>query len=376
MRMRLLFIHRYRSPAMHRKAVLLAERQDIAVRSVFPRTWRDEYGEVRQTTEWARGVHNLSIAPVEFLGRTGDPHRATYRTLTFGMPAFRPDVILAEEEPDSIAALHIAAARALFAPRARLVLYTWQNQARPLGRAVRLVQATALRAADAVVCANTEATTLLRRFGFDGPCPVIPANGVDAGLFAVRGPLTHAPHFGYVGRMASEKGISDAVAAIETLGDIDATLTLIGDGPQRAALQQLVAERGLQQRVRFVDPLRGDALVEAFASLRALVLPSRTTSVWKEQFGRVLVEAMACGVPVIGSDSGAIPEVVGDAGLTFPEGDVTALAAQMRRVAVDDAFAAHLRERGLRRAHEHFTQERITEATAAALRTCFEENRP
>ena len=373
--MRLLFIHRYRSLAMHRKAVLLAEQHGFIVRTIFPRVWRDEYGSVEQHTDWARGIDGLEAAPTAFLGRTSDPHRATYRTLDFGMRRFRPDVILAEEEPDSIAALHVAAARAVFAPQARLALYTWQNQARPLGRMVRLVQAAALRAADAVLCANSEAVSLLRRFGFAGPCPVIPANGVDVGLFHPLGPLTTQAHFGYVGRMAVEKGLEDAIAAVESLADLGATLTLIGDGPHRAALQQFVAQRGAQARVRFVDPLRGEALVAALATLRALVLPSQTTRTWKEQFGRVLTEAMACGVPVIGSDSGAIPEVIDDAGLTFPEGDVDALAARMRRIACDDALAAQLRDRGLQRVHEHYTQERIAAATAAALLCVHQERR-
>jgi len=89
-----------------------------------------------------------------------------------------------------------------------------------------------------------------------------------------------------------------------------------------------------------------------------VVLPSCTTRVWKEQFGRILVEAMACKVPVVGSDSGAIPEVVGDAGLIFPEGDAAALAECLRQLKESPELRQELAERGYVRAATHYSQER------------------
>jgi glycosyltransferase involved in cell wall biosynthesis len=100
-------------------------------------------------------------------------------------------------------------------------------------------------------------------------------------------------------------------------------------------------------------------------ALDALVLPSLTRPNWKEQFGRVLVEAMACGVPVVGSDSGEIPHVVGEAGLIFPEGDVEALRDRLARLAADARFRADLAARGRARVLAHYTQARIAEATCA-----------
>ena len=100
-----------------------------------------------------------------------------------------------------------------------------------------------------------------------------------------------------------------------------------------------------------------------FASIDVLAVPSRTTPTWKEQFGRVLVEAMACQTPVIGSDSGEIPHVIGDAGLIFAEGDAQALASHLLRLASDPALRADLGRRGRARALAHFTHERIAAAT-------------
>ena len=90
--------------------------------------------------------------------------------------------------------------------------------------------------------------------------------------------------------------------------------------------------------------------------LDTLVLPSHTTRTWKEQFGRVLIEAMSCGVPVIGSSSGEIPNVIGDAGLIYPEGDVPALAAAIGQLAEQPGLYADLARRGRTRVLERYTQ--------------------
>ena len=109
-------------------------------------------------------------------------------------------------------------------------------------------------------------------------------------------------------------------------------------------------------------------LATALQALAVLVLPSHTQPRWKEQFGRVLTEAMACGVPVIGSSSGAIPEVIGDAGLVFPEGDAAALAAALERLRIDPALHAALAAAGLARVRAHYTQDVIATRTAAFYR--------
>jgi glycosyltransferase involved in cell wall biosynthesis len=99
------------------------------------------------------------------------------------------------------------------------------------------------------------------------------------------------------------------------------------------------------------------------------VLPSLTRRNWKEQFGRVLVEAMACGVPVIGSDSGAIPEVIGEAGLIVPEGDIQALADALRAIMWDVGVQRKLGKMGRERVLERFTQKEIAARTVEADRS-------
>ena len=93
-----------------------------------------------------------------------------------------------------------------------------------------------------------------------------------------------------------------------------------------------------------------------------LVLPSRTTPNWVEFFGRVLIEAMSCGVPVIGSDSGEIPKVIGTAGLVFPEEKTEILAQHLKAIYQDQSLRQQLIQRGLERVHQ-FTWETIADNT-------------
>src|SRR5205807_7518295 len=122
-------------------------------------------------------------------------------------------------------------------------------------------------------------------------------------------------------------------------------LRLTGNGPMRDELSG-VARNGLE--VEIVSDISHDDMATAYARMDVLVLPSRTTPTWAEQFGRVLVEALWCGVPVIGSDSGEIPWVINSTGggVVFPEGDVEALAGRIAHLRADPALRHNLARTG------------------------------
>ena len=124
---------------------------------------------------------------------------------------------------------------------------------------------------------------------------------------------------------------------------------MVGDGPERPAFESQLRELGLMDRVQFAGAISYDDVPATFHQIDLMVMPTQTTGRIREQFGRVLVEAMASGVPVIGSTSGAIPEVIAEAGLIVPEGDAKALAVAMEKSLSDPALRARLARRRTRK---------------------------
>ncbi len=160
---------------------------------------------------------------------------------------------------------------------------------------------------------------------------------VDGRVFVPDGPradfgLSASFVVGFVGRFVLEKGVGYLLDAVAKLDDRFG-IVLIGDGPQKADLERRIAEHGLGRRARILPPQDSETLASSYRAVNLLVLPSISTLTWKEQYGRVLMEARGCGTQIAGSDSGAIPFVVADPEMIFPEGDVAAMARIICRAA-------------------------------------------
>jgi len=159
---------------------------------------------------------------------------------------------------------------------------------------------------------------------------------------------------GYVGRFVPEKGVSELLAALRQMPS-KVHGVLIGAGPMQKELERETGAPELRGRVRFLPTMAPEKLAEYMNCFDALALPSRTAQHWKEQYGRVIGEAMACGVVVVGSDSGAIPEVIGEAGLVVREGDTAALARGLESAIFDEALRARLIPAGKKRAESELS---------------------
>ena len=356
--MKLLLIARHHSPAMHRKAELLQAEHGWTVHYAIPARWHDALASDNSTATPA-----VSHKRYAFIGSVDDPHRATWRTADFGMRALQPDIIVAEEEPDSVAALHAVNARRAFASRAKLVLYTWQNVDRPLGSIAKAVRRHNLSQSDGILCANTAARQLLQTWGYTGRTEIVPSIGVDSNRFypCDAQSTKHGDPFrvGYAGRLLKEKGIDVLLEALALTHPTRVVGRIIGNGPVSAQLQARSVSLGLEQSVMFIPSIQPEEMRSALCELDALVLPSLSMPHWQEQFGRILAEAMACGIPVVGSNSGAIPEVIADAGIIVPENDPAALAGAIEQLAQSAELRGNLRMRGLARVFEHYTQKQV-----------------
>ena len=209
------------------------------------------------------------------------------------------------------------------------------------------------------------------RIGQPEPIAQVPQFGVDPDLYAPRPTTARSARtalvIGYAGRFVPEKGVDTLLLAAARTPDVN--LRLIGSGPERRLYEHLIATEGLSGRVQIEPPRSSTTMPAFYGELDVLVLPSRTRPNWKEQFGRVVIEAMSCGVPVVVSDSGEPQHLIAadsdpPIGLRFPEDDVEALAAHLVRLRDDRELLARLSAAARRRAQSVFSMQGIAEATA------------
>lgn len=337
-------------------------RAGIDLLALAPPSWQDERGSQLLERSHTAG-YQLRAIPIRF---NGNFHLHHYPSLGHEMRAFQPQLVHIDEEP-----YNLATWQALWLARrlgAKALFFSWQNILRRYPPPFRWGERWTLRNADYALAGTDDAADVLRAKGYRGRLAVIPQFGTSPQLFRPPASLSPRPFtIGFIGRLVPEKGGEILLRAAAQLAG-EWQLRIIGGGPQSAALGRLADELGIGERVNFLGQLPSPELPSQYHLLDVLTLPSVTRGNWKEQFGRVLVEAMASGVPVIGSDSGAIPGVVGDAGIIVPEGDIHALAHALQQVRDQPSLREELRKKGRARFLARFTDEGIAAATVAVYR--------
>jgi len=279
---------------------------------------------------------------------------------------FAPDILYVDEEPYSVA----GAQGAYLAKRlgCKFIVSTKENLVRNYPLPLQWTYKWVLGQADHILAISEEGKAVVRRQGYQGPVTVL-AHGIDPEAFC---PAPEAarrqrkrlglagPVVGYVGRLATEKGVMDLVEAVKIARkehNLDLSLLLVGEGRLRKRLEQTGREFLGPNRLAVTGHIPHHQIPEYMNALDMLVLPSRTTDRWKEQFGRVLIEALGCRVPVIGSDSGHIPDLIEDTGggLIFREGDPTDLAEKIQQLVENPGEAQALAQQGRQRVLEKYT---------------------
>jgi glycosyltransferase involved in cell wall biosynthesis len=362
--------HAYLEPRYRAKLERMARRVDLEL--VTPNSFQSPYGTVAAAFP-ADANYRVRRLTARYPMGVRTSTRWFLTPWDLGLRGSRPAILDVENEQHSFILLQAAIDRMLFARRSKLVVFVWANLPlvgwrawllNPIGWFMR-------RAVDLFLVGNVDAQRLLEEHGVSPErIRLVPQIGLDVDLYrppsaSERIAQRHSLGIGdsefvvgYVGRMAREKGVEDLVSALR-MATTPMRMLAVGDGPLRGLLDSV-------PNAIVVAPGDASAVLPYYHAMDALVLPSRTTSAWKEQFGRVLIEAMACGVPVIGSSSGAIPEVISDAGFVFPEGDVTALTGIIESLSKEPLLSQQTAVAGRRRAVETYSANEIAKRTIEA----------
>jgi glycosyltransferase involved in cell wall biosynthesis len=330
---------------------------EIGMEVVTPTRWREAEVEVETEPDEYFPVRTART----FLSKHIQLFAYDPRPIIEAFRRHKPHIIDMNHEPYSVPCAEVLTLRRLFAPQAHVVMQTAQNILKKYPQPFSLMEKRAFKQVSAAYMCSETVREVLETKGFDKPMQIAPF-GVDFDLFKpIERKATETFTIGYIGRLLPAKGLHVLIDALAQIKEENWRLLVVGDGPERAANESRAAELGLQDRCEFVGAIPYSETPAYFQKLDVLVVPTITTKTIREQFGRVIVEAMACRVPVIGSSCGAIPEVIADAGIVVTENNPSELATQLQRLINDGKLREKLANAGRARVEKHYTWERVAE---------------
>ena len=363
----LILSHSYIMKPYRRKFNLIAAKPDVTMRVITPNRWYESFQMINFVPE--PDIHCEEIpCPIRF---SGYGSRFFYkRGISQHFKEFQPDIIHLEEEAWSLNAWQTVRLKRRYCPDSQFIFRTSLSipSKQRFGHLPVWIEKQVFQETDIAFPLSENAGKILKQRGYLGTQIPFP-NGVDISLFQKQDAcqlkqslgLSDCFVIGYVGRLLHMKGVDTLIEATAEL-EFPFKLLLLGSGEDKSKFQELAIQHNLTDKIVWIDAVPPEEVPNYINCMDTLVLPSRTTPGWVEFFGRVLIEGMACEVPVIGSDSGEIPQVIDDAGLVFPEGNADVLAEKITQIANNPSIYQSLQERGLVRV-QNFTWETIAERT-------------
>ena len=342
---------------------------------VTPSNWRSEYGHRIHIDRLAGLAAAILPMPTCLAGNIPlHAYASTFRSI---LRRAQPDAIYVHHEPYAIATAQLYLANLSLARRP-IGFYSAQNICKRYPTPFRQMEQWVYRHSDYAFPITGEVEGVLRGKGYQGLSVLLPLGVDERGydpslrsneLRAALGASRETCLVGFVGRLVPEKGLRTLFAALGILRDLPMRVAIVGSGPLEEELRQLSTSACIADRVTFtgyVDPADAPRYL---ASLDVLALPSESQSNWKEQFGRVITEALASGTPVLGSDSGEIPRLIAltGGGVVFKEGDAGDCARALRKLVIDAPLRAELSRRGRAIVLEKYTHDAIVPAFAHVI---------
>ena len=349
----------------------------IEVTVVVPKRWRPGGVQNKNIIESQfRQEGNFRIVPISNFSQNNQP------LLTFGadiiplLKDFRPDIIQVEQGAKSLGYAQFITLNRLLGLKSKNVFFTWWNLPYTNKFPITWLETYNLNNTDGLISGNQDGVDILREHGYQGKAKVMPQLGVDEVLFSPSSQPELAQELGiksdqfiigFVGRFVEEKGILTLIKAVSYLNNLPWKLLLLGRGTLQETILNSAKQAGIEDKIILIESVPHAQVFRYINLMNTLVLPSETTYKtktltavgWKEQFGHVLIEAMTCKVPVIGSDSGEIPHVIGDSGLIFAEGNAEALRDCLLKLMQNRDLAQNLASKGYERGMTKYTNQAL-----------------
>lgn len=342
---------------------------------VAPETWNTEYNTERRLERGSDFRGPLFGLPVYLSGNI--PLHAYRRGFKKILATFAPDVIYAHHEPYGVATaqLYRVNARTLRRP---IGFFTWQNLEKRYPAPIRQIERWVYGQSSFAISGSESARDVLKKKGVTCDVTVVPA-GLDPAIYDVpeaadelRTKLLNRGEeilVGYVGRVAEEKGMDTLLEALARVDNPLWRLVVVGSGPFDSAFDAKASRLGLSGRITRQGYVPHDVVPAYLAACDLLVLPSETRTNWKEQFGRVIIEAAAASTAVVGSSSGEIPNVIRSigGGIVFKEGDAVSLADSIGQLLENPPLRLELARRGRSSVIGAYSNEAVSAKLASAI---------
>jgi L-malate glycosyltransferase len=359
--MKVLYVgHTYSIKANQDKIAPLTARPGMELLLLTPDRWIGPlYSHTTDIYQGPRAEHKALRSL--FIGKESLYLFAT--RLKESIETFQPDIVHVEQGTYAAVFAQVLHLCYKVAPNAKATFFTWWNLPTPVKGIKRVLEQYNLKRSACAIAGNADAAHLLEQKGFDRPIHVMPQIGVSLDDYVEPQDRKLKESLGlegfvvgYIGRLAEEKGVGDLIKSMEGTAD-KWTLLTVGAGSMESDLVAVKASGAI--RNVHVPSVRNEDVPRYLKLLDVLVLPSRKTPEWMEQFGHILIEAMAAGVPVIGASTGEIPNVIGDAGIIVRPEAPEEISAALEDLAEDQQHRYLLASRGRERVERFYTHDQI-----------------
>lgn len=354
----------------------LATVSHTRVRMVVPQTWKgDLINDLKY--EPSQQDEHIEVFPLP-VGFSGNGSLFFYpKGLRAATAGFAPDHVFVDEEPWSVAAHQVFSACRAYSKS----FFTKQNLRKKIPFLFRYSEQWVFKNSSYAFSISDEVTEVLKWKNYQKKIHHLP-HSYDPKVFQ---PFSDRDRFrrsigipedaivvGYFGRLVPEKGILDLLSVMKIiLGDSTFSKVFffcVGNGPLFKEVEDKIYDLP-KNRALLKSAIPHHEVGRALAALDVLVLPSLTTPRWKEQFGRILVEAMACGVAVVGSSSGEIPNLIQKTGggVVFTEANQRELYHRIIDLVKDKGALGNFKKSGLAYVQKNLTHEAVARSFASIL---------